>query len=62
MNSHVVDYKLYGDDLQFVEVELDPQETVIAEAGAMMYMENDIEMQTTTGGGIFKGFKRMLKN
>ncbi len=51
MKSHVVDYKLYGDDLQFVEVELDPQETVIAEAGAMMYMEDGIGFEAKMGDG-----------
>ncbi len=56
----VIDYKIYGDDMQIVEVELDPGEGVRAEAGAMMYMEEGIEMQTSTGGGLFKGFKRML--
>ena len=40
MNNHEIDYKLYGDDMQFVEVELDPQETVIAEAGSLMMMED----------------------
>lgn len=49
--SHVVDYKVYGDDLQFVEVELDPQETVIAEAGTMMYMEDGIQFETKMGDG-----------
>lgn len=56
----VVDYKIYGDDMQIVEVELDPGEGVRAEAGTMMFMENGIEMQTSTGGGLFKGFKRMV--
>ncbi len=60
MGSDVIDYKIVGDDMQLVEIELDPQEGVRAEAGAMMYMENGIEMQTSTGGGMFKGFKRML--
>ena len=41
---HEIDYKVYGDDLQFVEIELDPQEAVVAEAGGMMYMEDGIEM------------------
>ncbi len=50
-HSHVVDYKVYGDDLQFVEVELDPNETVIAEAGAMMYMEDGIGFETKMGDG-----------
>jgi len=49
--SHEVDYKIYGDDLQFVEVELDPQETVIAEAGAMMFMEDGIDFVTKMGDG-----------
>jgi uncharacterized protein (TIGR00266 family) len=48
---HEVDYKIYGDDMQFVEVELDPNEAVVAEAGSMMYMENDIDMQTIFGDG-----------
>jgi uncharacterized protein (TIGR00266 family) len=58
--ADVIDYKIIGDDMQLVEVELDPGEGVRAEAGAMMYMEDGIEMQTSTGGGMFKGFKRML--
>jgi len=49
--SHEVDYQVFGDDLQFVEVELDPQETVIAEAGAMMYMEESISFETKMGDG-----------
>ena len=51
MKSHVVDYKIYGDDLQFVEVELDQGETVIAEAGTMMYMEDGIAFETKMGDG-----------
>lgn len=58
--SDIIDYKIYGDDMQIVEVELDPGEGVRAETGAMMYMEEGIEMQTSTGGGLFKGFKRMI--
>lgn len=50
MNSHVIDYKIYGDDMQFVEVKLDPSETVMAEAGAMMMSEN-IVMETIFGDG-----------
>src|SRR5436309_2177660 len=49
--AHEIDYKVYGDDLQYVEVELDPQEAVVAEAGAMMYMEDGIEMETVFGDG-----------
>jgi uncharacterized protein (TIGR00266 family) len=58
--ADIIDYKIYGDDMQIVEVELDPNEGIQAEAGAMLYMEDGIEMQTTTGGGIFKGLKRMI--
>ncbi len=58
--ADVIDYKIYGDDMQIVEIELDPGEGVRAEAGAMLYMEDGIEMQTSTGGGIFKGFKRII--
>lgn len=48
---HEVDYKIYGDDMQFVEVELDPMEAVVAEAGGMMYMDDGIEMETIFGDG-----------
>src|SRR5919109_4175684 len=48
---HDVDYKIYGDDMQFVEVELDPGEATVAEAGGMMYMEDGIEMETIFGDG-----------
>ncbi len=58
--ADVIDYGIIGDDMQIVEVELDPGEAVRAEAGAMMYMESGIKMQTNTGGGIFKGLKRMI--
>ncbi|MFP4547249.1 MAG: TIGR00266 family protein [Fidelibacterota bacterium] len=58
--ADVIDYKIFGDDMQTVEIELDPRETVRAEAGAMMYMEDGIVMQTSTDGGIFRGFKRMF--
>ncbi|OGI11623.1 MAG: TIGR00266 family protein [Candidatus Margulisbacteria bacterium GWF2_35_9] len=51
MKCHEVDYKIVGDDLQFVEVELDPKETVIAEAGAMMYMEEGISYEAKMGDG-----------
>ncbi len=55
-----VDYRIFGDDIQLVEIELDPGEGVRAEAGTMTYMEPGIEMQTGTGGGIFKGLKRAI--
>lgn len=60
MAADIIDYNIYGDDMQIVEIELDPSEGVRAEAGTMMYMDAGIEMQTNTGGGLFKGFKRML--
>jgi len=58
--ADVIDYKIFGDDLQLVEIELDPSEGVRAEVGTMTYMENGIDMQTGMGGGIFKGLKRMI--
>jgi uncharacterized protein (TIGR00266 family) len=67
--AHEIDYKLIGDDMQAVIVTLDPNETVVAEAGAMMYMQDDIAMNTTldpsgsgTGimGRLLKGAKRAL--
>lgn len=51
MNSHEVDYKIIGEGSQMVIVELDPGETVIAEAGAMTYMETGIEFETKMGDG-----------
>jgi uncharacterized protein (TIGR00266 family) len=48
---HEIDYKIYGDDMQFVEVELDPMEAVVAEAGGMMFMEDGIQMETIFGDG-----------
>jgi uncharacterized protein (TIGR00266 family) len=50
-NNHEIDYKIYGEELQFVEIELDPNESAIAESGAFMMMENGIEMQTMFGDG-----------
>ena len=48
---HEVDYKVFGDDMQFVEVELDPGEAAVAEAGGMFYMEDGISMETIFGDG-----------
>src|SRR3972149_14147 len=48
---HEIEYKIFGDDMQFVEVELDPNEATVAEAGGMMYMEDGIEMETIFGDG-----------
>lgn len=58
MPADVIDYRLIGDDLQAVVVTLDPEEAVVAEAGAMMYMQDGIRMATTLdttgrGGGMF---------
>jgi uncharacterized protein (TIGR00266 family) len=50
-NSHEIDYKIFGNDIQVLEIELDPQETVIAEAGAMIYMEEGIDFQAKMGDG-----------
>jgi uncharacterized protein (TIGR00266 family) len=50
-SMHVIDYHIHGDDMQFVEVELDPSEAVIAEAGGMMYMDEGIAMETIFGDG-----------
>jgi len=71
MYSHEIDYKVKGDDIQYVEIELDPTETVIAEAGAMMMMDPNIQMETIFGDGskqsgssfmnkIFSAGKRVL--
>ena len=70
MRSHEVDYEIIGHDMQVVEVELDPNETVIAEAGAMTYMEQGIDFETRMGDGskadegllgkMFSAGKRML--
>ncbi len=52
MNSmHEIDYQIHGDDMQFVEVELDPGEAVVAEAGGMMFMDDGIGMETIFGDG-----------
>lgn len=65
-NAHEVDYKLYGDDMQLVEIELDGGESVLAEAGAMMYMDSKIKMDTIFGDGsgkdAGKGFMGKLMN
>ena len=48
---HEIEYKVFGDDMQYVEVELDPNEATVAEAGGMMYMDDGIEMETVFGDG-----------
>ncbi len=69
MSSHEIDYTIIGHDMQIVEVHLDPGETVIAEAGAMNYMEQDIAFETRMGDGapdqglmgkLFAAGKRMI--
>jgi uncharacterized protein (TIGR00266 family) len=70
MSAHDIDYKIIGDDMQCVEIELDPKETVIAEAGSLMYMDGNIQMNTIFGdsskedeglmGKIFSAGKRLL--
>lgn len=57
--ADTIEYRIQGNDLQLVELELDPGEGVRAEAGAMIFMEEGIEMQTSSGG-LFGGLKRML--
>ena len=70
-NDHEIDYRIYGEELQYVEIELDPNETAIAESGAFMMMDNDIYMNTIFGDGsrqqndsvlgkIFSAGKRLL--
>ena len=70
MNAHEIDYKIFGEEMQFVEIELDPQEGVVAEAGTFMMMDDQIRMNTIFGDGsnqekgilgkIFSAGKRIL--
>jgi len=55
MKNHEIDYKISGEELQCVEIELDPQEAVIAEPGSFMMMTEGIEMQTMFGDGSNQG-------
>ncbi|MBL7795807.1 MAG: TIGR00266 family protein [Saprospiraceae bacterium] len=50
-SNHEIDYRIHGEEMQCVEVELDPQETVIAESGSFMFMDDGIEMATVFGDG-----------
>ena len=50
-SMHEIEYRVFGDDMQFVEVELDPNEATVAEAGGMMYMDDGIDMETIFGDG-----------
>lgn len=49
--SHEIDYRIYGEEMQLVEIELDPQESVIAESGSFLMMDDGIQMQTIFGDG-----------
>lgn len=70
ITNHEIDYQVFGEEMQYVEVELDPNETAVAEAGAFMMMEDGIQMQTIFGDGsqqqsgllnkIFSAGKRLL--
>jgi len=51
MNAHEIDYQIFGEEMQYVEIELDPYETVIAESGSFMMKDQDIEMTTIFGDG-----------
>jgi len=70
MTAHEIDYQIYGEEMQYVEIELDPQEAVVAEAGSFMMMDNGIQMDTIFGDGanqnegimgkLFSAGKRLL--
>ena len=70
MNAHEIDYHIYGEEMQFVEIELDPQEGVVAESGSFMMMNDQIQMNTIFGDGsnqekgilgkLFSAGKRLL--
>ena len=69
-NNHEIDYRIYGEEMQYVEVELDPNETAISEAGSFMMMDDGIQMETIFGDGsqqqsglmgkLFSAGKRLL--
>lgn len=60
MTTSLLSYTIHGDDMQAVEINLESKQCVRAEAGAMMYMDHEIEMQTKMEGGLFAGVKRMF--
>ena len=70
ISNHEIDYRIHGEEMQYVEIELDPQETAVAESGAFMMMEDGIQMQTIFGDGsqqqsglmgkLFSAGKRLL--
>ena len=51
MQAHEIDYQIFGEEMQYVEIELDPQETAVAESGAFMMMDDGISMETLFGDG-----------
>ncbi len=69
-SNHEIDYRIFGEEMQYVEVELDPQETAIAEAGSFMMMDDGVQMETIFGDGnqqnkgimgkLFSAGKRLL--
>lgn len=69
-NNHEIDYRIFGEEMQYVEIELDPQETAIAEAGSFMMMDDGVQMETIFGDGnqqnqglmgkLFSAGKRLL--
>tara|TARA_R110000868_G_scaffold34248_22_gene123743 strand:+ start:525 stop:1325 length:801 start_codon:yes stop_codon:yes gene_type:complete len=54
MTAHEIDYRIYGEEMQYVEIELDPQEGIVAEAGSFMMMDDGIKMETIFGDGSSK--------
>ena len=70
MKAHEIDYEIFGEEMQFVEIELDPQEGVVAEAGSFMMMDDQTRMDTIFGdgsgqskdilGSLFSAGKRLL--
>ncbi|WP_217556565.1 TIGR00266 family protein [Paenibacillus sp. GbtcB18] len=60
MNAHEIDYVIHGNEMQYVEIELDPQESVVAEAGSMMMMEGNIGMETIFGDGSGGGGRGLM--
>ena len=70
MNAHEIDYTIFGEEMQYVEIELDPQESVVAESGSFMMMHDGISMNTIFGDGtnqdsgilgkLFSAGKRLL--
>jgi uncharacterized protein (AIM24 family) len=51
MGMDVVDYEIFGSEMQYVEIELDPGEAAVGEAGAMMFMQEGVQMDTVFGDG-----------